>query len=65
MQVDDVYTSPTLEGKEDSYFGPRDSAFLINSAPPSKMSLGINYRHRAFNADLHINEWSGLKVLRL
>ncbi len=61
MKVDKVTTNKLLEGKEDSYFGPRDSAFLVNSAPPTKMNLGIAYRHKKFSADIHLNEWAGLK----
>jgi iron complex outermembrane receptor protein len=61
MKVDEIHTSPLLEGKQASYFGPRDSSFLVNSAPPSKMNLGISYGHKRFSANVHINEWSGLK----
>src|SRR4030095_13657316 len=50
-----------LKDHADSYFGPRDSAFLINSAPPTKFSLGIGYTHKQFMADLHVNEFAGLK----
>ncbi|MGB3075252.1 MAG: TonB-dependent receptor, partial [Chitinophagales bacterium] len=60
MEVDAVNTSGLLEGKQDSYFGPRDSAFLVNSAPPTKFNLGIGYRHKAFSANLHLNEWAPL-----
>lgn len=60
MKVDAVNTTGLLEGKEDSYFGPRDSAFLVNSAPPSKFNLGISYGHKDFSANLHINEWAPL-----
>lgn len=60
MKVDAINTTGLLEGKEDSYFGPRDSAFLVNSAPPSKFNLGISYDHRDFTASLHINEWAPL-----
>ncbi|HYV94575.1 MAG TPA: TonB-dependent receptor [Chitinophagales bacterium] len=61
MAVDEVKTNKLLEGKQDSYFGPRDSAFLVNSAPPTKMNLGIAWRHQKFSAVLHLNEWAGLK----
>src|SRR5207248_1832200 len=61
MKVDKVTTNALLEGKQDSYFGPRDSAFLVNSAPPTKMNLGIAWQHKKFNAALHLNEWAPLK----
>lgn len=60
MKVDAVNTAGKLEGKEDSYFGIRDSAFLINSAPPTKFNLGIAYGHKAFSANVHFNEWAPL-----
>jgi len=61
MKVDKVTTNDLLAGKEDSYFGPRDSAFLVNSAPPYKINFGITYTHNKFTAVLHTNFWSGLK----
>jgi iron complex outermembrane receptor protein len=61
MEVDEVQTNDQLAGKEDSYFGPRDSAFLINSAPPYKINFGIAYDHKKFSANAHFNFWSGLK----
>ncbi|MBA3648032.1 MAG: TonB-dependent receptor [Chitinophagales bacterium] len=61
MKVDKVQTNALLEGKQDSYFGPRDSAFLVNSAPPFKMNLGVSYAHSKFTADVHFNLWAGLK----
>jgi iron complex outermembrane receptor protein len=61
MEVTAVHTNDLLAGKEDSYFGQRDSAFLTASAPPYKMNLGIGYNHKKFNADVHFNFWS--KVL--
>jgi iron complex outermembrane receptor protein len=61
MTVDTVYTNDLLAGKEDSYFGPRDSAFLINSAPPYKATLGLGYISNKYSANIHANFWSGLK----
>src|SRR5690606_29139274 len=42
MELGDVHTSPQLAGQEDVYFGPREQAFLIASAPPSKMNLTLD-----------------------
>ena len=60
MKVDKVTTDSLLEGKESSYFGPRDSAFLINSAPPYKMNFGVGYSHGKFSANVHFNFWSAM-----
>lgn len=43
MELGDVRTSPRLAGKEEVYFGPRERAFLLASAPPSKMSLSLDH----------------------
>ncbi|HEX5725382.1 MAG TPA: TonB-dependent receptor, partial [Longimicrobiaceae bacterium] len=43
MELSDVHTSPRLAGKEDIYFGARERAFLLASAPPSKLSLSLDH----------------------
>lgn len=43
MELGDIRTSEPLEGKEDIYFGAREQAFLLASAPPSKMNLTLDY----------------------
>ncbi|MCY7409128.1 MAG: TonB-dependent receptor [Chitinophagales bacterium] len=60
MEVTAVHTNDLLEGKEDSYFWQRDSAFLTASAPPYKINFGIGYNHKKFNAGVHFNFWSKL-----
>jgi len=43
MELGDIQTSPQLEGREDIYFGPREQAFLLASAPPSKLNLTLDF----------------------
>ena len=43
MELGEVRTSEQLEGREDIYFGPREAAFLLASAPPSKMNLTLDF----------------------
>jgi iron complex outermembrane receptor protein len=43
MELGDIYTSPQLAGKEDIYFGAREQAFLLASAPGSKINFQTTY----------------------
>ncbi|OGU04493.1 MAG: TonB-dependent receptor [Gemmatimonadetes bacterium RBG_16_66_8] len=43
MELGAINTSPKLAGKEDIYYGAREQAFLLASAPDSKISLTTTY----------------------
>ena len=43
MEPGEVRTSDRLAGKENVYFGPRERAFLLASAPPTKLSLSLDH----------------------
>jgi len=43
LTVDAVNTTPRLEAFRDTYFGPREQAFVKASAPPSKINLTFDY----------------------
>jgi len=43
MELGDINVSPRLVGKEDIYFGAREQAFLLASAPDSKATLNLDY----------------------
>ena len=43
MELGEINTSPQLAGKEDIYYGAREQAFLLASAPDSKISLTATY----------------------
>lgn len=43
MELGDIRTSAALRGREDIYFGRREQAFLLASAPESKLSLALDY----------------------
>ncbi len=49
MDIENINTTDRLAGKEDIYFGPREQAFLLASAPPSKMN---------FITDYQLNQWN-------
>ena len=56
MEIANINTTARLAGKEDVYFGPREQAFLLASAPPSKMN---------FIADYQLNKWNfNTKLIR-
>jgi iron complex outermembrane receptor protein len=63
LEIDEIYTNQLLAGKEDSYFGAREQQFLIYSAPPSKLVLGIDYGINDFTASLNINRWGELEFV--
>lgn len=49
MKVEAVKTTALLSGKEDTYFGPRDRAFLLASAPDYKVGLSLDYSVNRFS----------------
>jgi iron complex outermembrane receptor protein len=52
MELGAVKTTPRLAGKEDIYFGAREQAFLLASAPPSKITLSLD--HAINRLDTHL-----------
>jgi iron complex outermembrane receptor protein len=60
MKIDKV-----LNGSLDSetFFGERDKAFLLASAPDSKMSLNLNYGKKWFDAGLTFTRFSEVELL--
>jgi iron complex outermembrane recepter protein len=58
-----VQTSQRLRGREDIYFDGRERAFLIASAPNSKMNLTFDYRYNKFNANLRFVRFDRLQLL--
>jgi len=60
IEVEKVHTTALLAGKEDLYFGPRDKAFLLASAPGHKINLGFDYRINDINASLRFTRFSGV-----
>lgn len=54
MEITNVHTSPQLAGKEDIYMSPRERAFILASAPKTKINLNLNYKISQFNANLQL-----------
>tara|TARA_R110002049_G_scaffold174462_1_gene341640 strand:- start:7116 stop:9845 length:2730 start_codon:yes stop_codon:yes gene_type:complete len=60
MEIDKV-NNGSLD--EQTFFGERDKAFLLASAPKSKMSLNLNYDKKWFDAALTFTRFSEIELL--
>ncbi|MET3037850.1 TonB-dependent receptor [Chryseobacterium sp. NRRL B-14859] len=54
MEITKVNTSDQLKGKEDIYLSQRERAFILASAPKTKINLNLNYKINRFNANLQL-----------
>lgn len=54
MEITKVNTSEQLAGKEDIYLSEREKAFILASAPKTKVNLNLNYKISKFNANLQL-----------
>lgn len=54
MTLSKIKTSEKLQGLEDTYFGLREKAFLLASAPPSKLNLTLDYKIKRFNVNVRV-----------
>lgn len=54
MEITKVNTSEKLAGKEDIYLSEREKAFILASAPKTKVNLNLNYKINKFNANLQL-----------
>jgi iron complex outermembrane receptor protein len=63
MQLSTIHVSPKLEGQEDTYFGDREKAFLLASAPPFKINLTLDYKINRFNVNLRLVQFGGVTLV--
>ncbi len=63
MEIEAVKTTPLLAGKEDIYFGPRDKAFLLASAPDYKVGLSLDYSINRFSVLLRNTLFSEVELV--
>lgn len=54
MEITNVHTPSQLAGKEDVFLSPRERAFILASAPKTKINLNLNYKVQKFNANLQL-----------
>ncbi|MDR7210899.1 TonB-dependent receptor [Flavobacterium piscis] len=60
MKIDKVKNADL---DEKTFFGERDKAFLLASAPESKFALNLNYARKWFDAGLAFTRFSEVKLL--
>ncbi|GGF17482.1 TonB-dependent receptor [Flavobacterium limi] len=60
MKIDKVKNGDL---EEKTFFGERDKAFLLASAPPNKFGLNLNYGRKWFDAGLAFTRFSEVKLL--
>ncbi|AZA52594.1 TonB-dependent receptor plug domain-containing protein [Chryseobacterium sp. G0201] len=54
MEITKINTSQQLAGKEDIYMSAREKAFILASAPKTKINLNLNYKIKGFNANIQL-----------
>ncbi|WP_379967384.1 TonB-dependent receptor plug domain-containing protein [Epilithonimonas sp. UC225_85] len=54
MEITAVHTPAELAGKEDVFLSARERAFILASAPKTKVNLNLNYKIQKFNANLQL-----------
>ncbi|MCP1252402.1 TonB-dependent receptor [Elizabethkingia sp. S0634] len=52
MKIVNIHTSDELKGKEDIYLSPREKAFILASAPKTKINLNLNYKLSKFSTNI-------------
>ncbi|WP_080777253.1 TonB-dependent receptor plug domain-containing protein [Chryseobacterium phocaeense] len=63
MEITKVNTSDKLQGKENTYMSPREQAFILASAPKTKINLNVNYKINKFNANLQLVRFDKVKLI--
>lgn len=63
--INDMKIDKVLNGSldEQTFFGERDKAFLLASAPDSKLSLNLKYNKKWFDAGLTFTRFSEIELL--
>ncbi|REC75362.1 TonB-dependent receptor [Chryseobacterium elymi] len=63
MEITRINTSEKLKGKEDVYLSARERAFILASAPKTKVNLNLNYKIDKFNANLQLVRFDKVKLI--
>jgi iron complex outermembrane recepter protein len=63
MELGDIHTTAKLAGKEDIYFGAREQAFLLASAPSSKLTFTLDHRFRRFDSQLRVTNFGRVSLI--
>jgi iron complex outermembrane receptor protein len=49
--------------EQQAFFGDREQKFLLASAPPMKLNLGLDYRFHEFGAYLRLTEFGQIELI--
>ncbi|RZK41866.1 MAG: TonB-dependent receptor [Hymenobacter sp.] len=63
LLVTSVQATPRLAGKEETFFGAREQAFVKASAPPFKINLTFDYSLGRFGALVRFVQFGGVKLI--
>lgn len=63
LTVDKVNTTDKLKGKEDIYFSKREKAFLVASAPKSKLNFSATYDWNKFTGTFRVVRYGEVTLL--
>jgi iron complex outermembrane receptor protein len=63
MVITSVNTSEQLKGREEIYLSPREKAFILASAPKTKINLNLNYKIKKFNVNLQLVRFDKITLL--
>lgn len=63
MEITKINTSEKLQGKENVYLSPRERAFILASAPKTKVNLNLNYKISKFNANVQLVRFDKVKLI--
>ena len=63
MELGDIHTNAQLAGKEDIYFGAREQAFLLASAPASKVSLTVDHNYGRLDTQLRVTNFGRVTLI--
>jgi len=63
MEITKVNVPEKLKGKEDIFLSAREKAFILASAPKTKVNLNLNYKISKFNANVQLVRFDKVKLI--
>ncbi|WP_265131893.1 TonB-dependent receptor plug domain-containing protein [Chryseobacterium oranimense] len=63
MEITKVNAPEKLKGKEDIFLSAREKAFILASAPKTKVNLNLNYKINKFNANVQLVRFDKVKLI--
>ncbi len=63
ITLQNITTTDKLKGKEAIYYGEREQYFLKASAPPHKLSFGLDYKKNSFSTNLRFTNFAAIDLI--